>query len=483
MSFCASTEIVDEHSREFCGLFGVYGLESVATTIYQGLFSLQHRGQEGAGIVVANGKKVSSVKGQGLVSEVFAGKDMAGMSGNLGIGHVRYSTTGSTRIQNVQPLVAECVDGIWAVAHNGNLVNAEKLRRMYQEAGSIFQTSTDSEVLIHLLADPMYRTRPKRVARALAELDGAFGFLIMTRNCMMAARDKHGFKPLSIGRLGDAYIVASETCAIDQVGATFVRDVEPGELVIFDDSGMRSVTFAEVANDCDHARCIFEMVYFARPDSCVFGRNVHLARMIYGKRLAQEHPVDADIVISIPDSGNSAALGYSNGSGIPLEYGFIRNHYIGRTFIMPHQDQRSKSVDMKLAVLPEAVKGKRVVVVDDSIVRGTTAKRRVMRLREAGAKEVHMRISCPPLKHPCFYGIDFPTCDELIAGDKDVEEIRKYIGADTLGYLSLEGLFEPFENTKCGFCSACFTGEYPTDISAMGCKEALESSFELDLDL
>jgi len=480
---CAGAVVVDDHPREFCGLFGVYGIESVATTIYQGLFSLQHRGQEGAGIVVSNGKKISSIKGQGLVSEVFAEKDLPGMGGNLGIGHVRYSTTGSTRIQNVQPLVAECVDGIWAVAHNGNLVNAEKLRRMYQEAGSIFQTSTDSEVLIHLLADPMYRARPKRVARALAELDGAFGFLIMTRNCMMAARDKYGFKPLSIGRLGDAYIVASETCAIDQVGATFVRDVEPGELVIFDESGMRSVTFAEVKQNSDHARCIFEMVYFARPDSCVFGQNVHLARRIYGKRLAEEHPVDADIVISIPDSGNSAALGYSNGSGIPLEYGFIRNHYIGRTFIMPQQDVRAKSVDMKLAVLPEAVKGKRVVVVDDSIVRGTTARRRVMRLREAGAKEVHVRISCPPLKHPCFYGIDFPTSDELIAGDKDVEAIRKYIGADSLGYLSLEGLFEPFENSKSGFCSACFNGEYPTDISAMTCKEVLENGFELDLDL
>ncbi len=476
--------VVDERPREFCGLFGVFGMESVATTIYQGLFSLQHRGQEGAGIVIADGEKIGSVKGQGLVSEVFAGKALGELKGHLGIGHVRYSTTGSTRIQNVQPLVAECVDGIWAVAHNGNLVNAGKLRRMYQEAGAIFQTSTDSEVLIHLLADPMYRTRPKRVARALAELDGAFSFLIMTRNCMMAARDKYGFKPLSIGRLDGAYIVASETCALDQVGAEFVRDVEPGELVIFDESGMRSVTFSEVENDCDHARCIFEVVYFARPDSCVFGKNVHMARMDYGRRLAEEYPVDADIVISVPDSGNSAALGYSNGSGIPLDYGFIRNHYIGRTFIMPQQNEREKSVDMKLAVLPDAVKGKRVVVVDDSIVRGTTAKRRVMRLREAGAKEVHVRISCPPLMHPCFYGIDFPTREELIAGDKDVDEVCEYIGADSLGYLSLEGLFLPFENQRCGFCAACFNGEYPTDISSLqGDKHALENNLEFDLDL
>ena len=483
MSFCSGAGVVDEHPREYCGLFGVYGMDSVVSTIYQGLFSLQHRGQEGAGVVVADGEKVRSLKGQGLVNEVFAGKDISVLTGHLGIGHVRYSTTGSTRIQNVQPLVAECVDGIWAVAHNGNLVNAERLRLMYQEAGAIFQTSTDSEVLIHLLADPMFRTRPQRVARALAELDGAFGFLLMTRNCMMAARDPYGFRPLSIGKLGDAYIVASETCALDQVGAEFLRDVHPGELVVFDETGMHSSMFAEVENECEQARCIFEMVYFARPDSCVFGQNVHLARMAYGRKLAEEHPVEADIVISIPDSGNSAALGYSYGSGIPLEYGFIRNHYIGRTFIMPQQDERSRSVDMKLAVLPEAVRGKRVIVVDDSIVRGTTARRRVMRLREAGAKEVHMRISCPPLKHPCFYGIDFPTSEELVAGDMNVDEICKFIGADSLGYLSLEGLFEPFKNSKCGFCSACFSGEYPTDISGISGKHAMENSNELELDL
>ena len=484
MSSCACGGTCGSDSpREFCGVFGVYGVTDVAATIYQGLFSLQHRGQEGAGIVVADGRQVRSIKGQGVVSEVFAGKDVHTLTGHLGIGHVRYSTTGSTRIQNVQPLVAECVDGIWAVAHNGNLVNAEGLRRMYQEAGAIFQTSTDSEVLIHLLADPMYRTRPRRVGRALAELEGAFAFLLMTRNCMMAARDPHGFRPLSIGRLGDGYVVASETCALDQVGATFLRDVEPGELVVFDESGMHSSVFAETEGACKGAGCIFEMVYFARPDSRVFGKNVHLARVAYGKRLAQEHPVDADIVISIPDSGNSAALGYSIGSGIPLDYGFIRNHYIGRTFIMPQQNERSRSVDMKLAVLPEAVKGKRVVVVDDSIVRGTTSKRRVLRLREAGAKEVHMRISCPPLRHPCFYGIDFPTSEELVAHGREVDEICKFIEADSLGYLSLEGLFEPFENQGCGFCSACFTGKYPTDITGISGKHAMENELELKLDL
>jgi len=483
MSVCEFPEsVVDDRPHEYCGVFGVYGLPEAAAAIYKGLFSLQHRGQEGAGIVVADGQKVRSTKGQGLVSEVFSDQDWSGLAGHLGIGHVRYSTTGSTRIQNVQPLVAECVDGIWSVAHNGNLVNAERLRQMYQEAGAIFQTSTDSEVLVHLLADPMYRSRPRRVARALAELQGSFCFLLMTRNCMMAARDPHGFRPLSIGKLGDAYVVASETCALDQVGATFLRDVEPGELLIFDETGMHSSIFNEVADSSEQARCIFEMVYFARPDSRVFGKNVHSVREAYGKRLAEEHPVDADIVIAIPDSGNSAALGYSVGSGLPLEHGFIRNHYVGRTFIMPEQDERAKGVDMKLAVLPEVVRGKRVVVVDDSIVRGTTARRRVIRLREAGAKEVHVRISCPPITNPCFFGIDFPTSEELVAGTMDVESIRKFIEADTLGYLSLEGLFSPFEKAK-GFWAACFDGKYPTDVSGIRGKHALERSSELELNL
>jgi len=468
--------------KEFCGLCGVYGVPDVGATLYQGLFSLQHRGQEGAGIATADGREVYSVRGQGLVNDVFGSQDWSALPGHLGIGHVRYSTTGSTRIQNVQPLVAECVDGIWAVAHNGNLVNAEKLRGMYQEAGAIFQTGTDSEVLIHLLADPMYRTRPRRVARALAELDGAFCFLLMTRNCMLAARDRYGFRPLSVGRLGDGYVVASETCALELVGATFMRDVEPGELLIFDESGMHSTFFAE-GPERKPARCIFEMVYFARPDSKVFGKNVHETRVQYGRQLAKEHPVDADVVISIPDSGNSAALGYSMESKIPLQHGFIRNHYVGRTFIMPSQGDRSRGVDMKLAVLREVVKGKRVIVVDDSVVRGTTARRRVQRLREAGATEVHMRVSCPPIKHPCFYGIDFPTSDELIAGGMDVDEICAYLEADSLGYLSLEGLFVPFESEQ-GFCSACFTGDYPSDISGIsGNKHALESRSELPLNI
>ncbi len=471
-----------DHPKEYCGLCGVYGVPDVGPILYEGLFTLQHRGQEGAGIATADGKDVHSVRGQGLVNEVFGTQDWRALPGHLGIGHVRYSTTGSTRIQNVQPLVAECVDGVWAVAHNGNLVNAGKLRQMYQEAGAIFQTGTDSEVLVHLLADPMYRMRPRRVARALAELDGAFCFLLMTRNCMVAARDRYGFRPLSIGRLGDGYVVASETCALDQVGATFVRDVEPGELVVFDETGMHSSFFAE-GQERKPASCIFEVVYFARPDSVVFGRNVHEVRVEYGKQLAREHPADADIVIAVPDSGNSAALGYSIESGIPLEHGFIRNHYVGRTFIMPQQQDRTRGVDLKLAVLQEVVRGKRVVVVDDSVVRGTTARRRVQRLREAGALEVHMRISCPPIKHPCFYGIDFPTSEELIASDRNVQAICAYLEADSLGYLSLDGLFAPFQGEK-RFCSACFTGKYPTDISGITAdKHALEARRELALNV
>lgn len=453
--------VTDDGPKEKCGIVGVFGVNDPAPLLYRGLFALQHRGQEGAGIVVADGEAVRSVKGLGLLPEAIGRKDWSHLTGHIGIGHVRYSTTGSTRVQNVQPLVVECVDGIWAVAHNGNLVNAGELRHMYQNAGAIFQTSTDSEVLVHLLADPMFRTRPKRVARALRELQGAFCFLIMTKDCLMAARDPHGFRPLSLGRLGTSWVVASETCALIQMGAEYVRDVEPGELVIIDAGGLHSTVFAETVPE-SLAQCIFETVYFARPDSRIFGQNVHMARMQYGQRLAQEHPVEADIVTPIPDSGNCAALGYSRGSGIPLDYGFIRNHYVGRTFIMPDQVDRTAGADMKLAVVAEVVRGKRVVVVDDSIVRGTTAQRRVALLRDAGASEIHVRISCPPIANPCFYGIDFATREELIGSARTVEQIREFIGADSLGYLSVEGLMLPFKKSM-GFCTACFTGNYPVE--------------------
>lgn len=457
--------------RESCGLFGVYGVENAVFCVFRGLFALQHRGQEGAGIVTSDGTNIVSHKGMGLLNEVFSGKELESLGGSLGIGHVRYSTTGSSRINNVQPIVVECVDGLWAVAHNGNLTNADSLRRMYQEAGAIFQTGTDSEVLVHMLADPMFRNRPGRVARALAELRGAFSFLLMTRDSVMAARDPFGFRPLSIGRLEGGWVFASETCALTQVGAIFERDLAPGELVVADRDGLHSATFAERPGRL--AQCVFELVYFARPDSRVFGAGVHETRVRYGELLAEEHPAAADVVIPVPDSGNCAALGFSRRSGIPLDFGFIRNHYVGRTFIMPGTEGRAFSADLKLAVLPGVVKDRRVVVVDDSIVRGTTLRRRVAWLRAAGAREVHVRVSCPPTAHPCFFGIDFPTGAELAASGKSVGDVRAFIGADSLGYLGMKGLFEPFANPE-DFCSACFSGEYPMRIEGMNDKQRLE---------
>lgn len=457
--------------KESCGLFGIYGIPEASLLIYQGLFALQHRGQEGAGIVISDGQRIRSEKGFGLVGDVFAKKFLEELPGNIGIGHVRYSTTGSPRIQNIQPLVAECADGIWAIAHNGNLVNANTLRTMYQESGAIFQTSSDSEVLVHLLADPMYRKRPRRVERALGEMKGAFSFLLMTKDSVMAARDPFGFRPLSIGKLNQGYIFTSETCALPLIGATYVRDVMPGELVTVDASGLHSSFFAEKGEHL--AQCVFEHVYFAHPDSLLYGKNVHMVRSIYGQRLAFEYPVEADIVVPVPDSGNSAALGFSKYSGIPLDFGFIRNHYVGRTFIMPEDQQRKQSVDIKLAVLPEVIRGKRVVAIDDSIVRGNTSSKRISYLRQAGAKEVHFRISCPPIKFPCFYGIDFPTKTELVAASKSLDEIRDLLGVNSLGYISLEGLLSPFENPH-DFCTACFTGKYPIEIKEVQGKKILE---------
>lgn len=466
----------NEKPKHYCGLFGVFGVTDPSKLIYAGLFALQHRGQEGAGMVVSDGEKVRSVKAEGLVGDVFTRDPdcLAKLQGHLGIGHVRYSTTGASRPQNVQPLVAGCVDGIWAIAHNGNLTNAKKLRHGYQEAGAIFQTSTDSEILLHLIADPQFRSRPQRVERALNELRGAFSFLLMTKDTVMAARDRFGFRPLSIGKLGSGYVFASETCALEQVGAEFIRDVEPGEVVTADRHGLRSNFFCEPVKT-GLGQCIFEHVYFARPDSTLFGQSVHDVRMRLGQRLAQEHPAVADIVVPVPDSGAQAALGYSQQSGIPLDYGFIRNHYVGRTFIMPTQGQRTDSADLKLAVVPGVVRGKRVVVVDDSLIRGTTLQRRVQTLREAGAKEVHVRISCPPTRHPCHFGIDFPSRNELLAANRDEQEICAFIGADSLGYLSLDGLLSTVDKAD-NFCVGCFTGHYPAPTGEDHDKLALEAS-------
>ena len=467
-----NNQVSDDQPREHCGLFGVFGAPGAAQLIYTGLFALQHRGQEGAGIATSDGTKVSSTKGEGLLNEVFTVRPPMALPGHLGIGHVRYSTTGSSRPQNVQPIVCECSDGIWALAHNGNLTNAKRTRHIYQEAGAIFQTSTDSEILMHLIADPQYRTRTRRVERALSELEGAFAFLIMTKHSIMATRDRYGFRPLSIGRLGQGYVFASETCALDQVGATFERDVLPGELVVVDEKGIRSSTFCEPVSG-PLGQCIFEHVYFARPDSIVFGQNVHETRLKLGRQLAREHPVAADLVMPVPDSGNEAALGFSQASGIPMDYGFIRNHYIGRTFIMPEMAQRHDSIDLKLAIVPGVVRDQRVVVVDDSIVRGSTCKRRIAALRRAGAKEVHMRVSCPPVRNPCFFGIDFPSSAELIASGHSVPEIRDFIQADSLAFLSLEGLLGAFEHPG-DFCTGCYSGKYPVTITEEHSKRDLE---------
>jgi len=469
-----NNEIHDEKPRENCGLFGVFGVPNAAQVIYTGLFALQHRGQEGAGITTSDGTKVSSTKGEGLLSEVFTVRPPTALPGHLGIGHVRYSTTGSSRPQNVQPIVFECLDGLWALAHNGNLTNARRMRQAYQEAGAIFQTSTDSEILMHLIADPMYRTRNRRVERALSELEGAFSFLIMTPHGVLGARDRYGFRPLSIGRLGQGYVFASETCALDQVGATHERDVLPGELVTVDEKGIRSSTFCEPVSG-PLGQCIFEHVYFARPDSIVFGQNVHETRIKLGRRLALEHPVAADLVMPVPDSGNEAALGFSLASSVPMDYGFIRNHYIGRTFIMPEMAQRHDSIDLKLAIVPGVVRDKRVVVVDDSIVRGSTCRRRINALRKAGAKEVHMRVSCPPVRHPCFFGIDFPSSSELIAAERNLEEIRNYIQADSLAYVSLAGLLSAFEQPG-DFCTGCYSGKYPAPVMEEHHKKDLEKT-------
>ncbi|MFW5798962.1 MAG: amidophosphoribosyltransferase, partial [Planctomycetota bacterium] len=429
----------NDKARHFCGLMGLYGAEDAAVKVYMGLYSLQHRGQESAGIVVSDGKSIQSHKGPGLVGDVFQKGVFDKLPGHLAIGHVRYSTTGSGRIQNIQPLVVELMDGLLAVGHNGNLVNARQLREHFQQRGAIFQTSTDSEIIVHMLSDPEYRRSPSPLAKGLSQLQGAFCFLFLTKDKLIAARDPWGFRPLCLGKLGEAWVVCSETCALDLIRAEYVRDVEPGEIVIIDAHGLHSEHFGH--NDNGHvSQCIFEHVYFARPDSNIFGENVHHVRRLLGRRLAEEHPADADLVIAVPDSGRSAAMGYAEASGLPLERGFVRNHYVGRTFIMPGQESRTAGVDIKLNAIKDVVDGKRLVVVDDSIIRGTTSRGRLELLRRAGAREIHLRISCPPTRHPCFYGIDFQTQRGLIAAGREVDEICRMLELDSLGYLSHDGL-------------------------------------------
>ncbi|MBL5766779.1 amidophosphoribosyltransferase [Heyndrickxia sporothermodurans] len=451
--------------NEECGVFGIWGHPDAAKITYYGLHSLQHRGQEGAGIVVSNGGRLQVLKGEGLVTEVFNEGKIEKLHGKSAIGHVRYATAGGGGIENVQPLLFNSQNGSLALAHNGNIVNANALKHQLEAQGSIFQTSSDTEVLAHLIKRSGYLSLNDQLKNALTMLKGAYAFLLMTETEMMVALDPNGLRPLSIGQIGDAYCVASETCAFDIIGAEFVRDVMPGELIVIDDRGLHSEPFTLSTSS---AICTMEYVYFSRPDSNIHGINVHTARKSMGKQLAMEAQIDADVVTGVPDSSISAAIGYAELAGIPYELGLIKNRYVGRTFIQPSQSLREQGVKMKLAPVRGVVEGKRVIMVDDSIVRGTTSRRIVTMLREAGAKEVHVCISSPPMKNPCFYGIDTSTHEELIASKHSVEEIREIIGADSLTFLSVEGMLKaigrPQDGNQCGQCLACFTGNYPTEI-------------------
>lgn len=450
-----------EHPRHYCGVFGVFGHEAATELTYYGLYALQHRGQESAGIVsaTADGEPFQIHRGMGLVSQVFNENTLAPLKGNRAIGHVRYSTTGSSMLKNAQPLVVDCSRGQVAIAHNGNIVNANVLRDELEAYGSIFQTTVDSEIILHLMAQPKFGDRDNNLLDALRRIHGAYSLVVMGENEIIGVRDPHGFRPLSIGKVDGAYVLSSETCALDLIHAQFIRDVEPGEVVIIDKNGLRS--FKIDPQHTKQAMCVFEYVYFARPDSYLEGRNVSYVRIEMGRQLAREFPAEADVVIPVPDSGNYCALGYAEESGIPYRQAFVRNHYIGRTFLQPTQLIRDFNVRIKLNLIKEEVRGKRVVVVDDSIVRGTTARARVKSLREAGAKEVHVRVSCPPHRFSCHYGIDFPTRKELLANQHTLEEIKTYLGADSLGYLSLHGMIKSTGRDPNAFCTACYTGDYP----------------------
>jgi amidophosphoribosyltransferase len=451
----------DDHFHDECGVFGVFGNEEAAKLTYLGLYALQHRGQESAGIAATDGAQLRVQKGMGLVQELFTPDVVARLPGVAAIGHTRYSTAGDTTLMNAQPLVSDCNKGKLALAHNGNLTNALDLRRSLEHKGSIFQTTSDSEVIVHLVARSKVGNLTGAIADALGQVEGAYSLLILTRDEIFAIRDPRGFRPLALGRLGDAWVVGSETCAFDLIGAEYIRDVEPGEMLRISKSGVESIRFAP---EKQHQYCIFEHVYFARPDSIVFGRPVNPTRERLGRLLAREHPAIADMVVPVPDSGVPAAIGYASESGIPFRMGLIRNHYIGRTFIEPTQAIRDFGVRLKLNPVRRLLEGRRVVLVDDSIVRGTTSRKIVRMMREAGVAEVHMRISCPPTVSPCHYGVDTPTKLELIGARNSIEQIREFIGADSLGYLSLENLRDAVEDTDSKFCTSCYTGVYPTEL-------------------
>jgi amidophosphoribosyltransferase len=453
----------EDKPREECGIAGIYGHTEAANLVYLMLYALQHRGQEGAGIIANDNSGFNAVRGTGLVADVFNEDKLATLIGRTAIGHARYSTTGPSVEKNAQPLMVEYSRGNLALAHNGNLVNAEKIHDSLVQQGSIFQTSADSEVLIHLLSRSEEKEFLDALSKSLLQMKGAYSLLLMNDDSMIAIRDPHGFRPLALGQVGDAYVVASETCAFDLIGATYVRDVEPGEILVINSKGMHSHRFAPKPERL--AQCIFEYIYFSRPDSMVFGHSCWEARRRLGHMLARENKNTADLVIPVPDSGVCTAIGFSQEAKIPFEMALIRNHYIGRTFIEPSQSIRDFGVKLKFNVVKEAVKGKRVVVIDDSLVRGTTARKIVKMIRQAGAKEIHMRLSSPPVKYPCFYGMDFPTRKELIAATHSLEEITKYLRVDSVAYLSHEGMLEAMVENEKEFCCACFNGDYPVDFS------------------
>jgi len=444
--------------KESCGVFGVFGHKDAAKLTYFGLYALQHRGQESTGIVTSTGKSIYEHKGMGLVPEVFNEINLNELSGDRAIGHVRYSTTGSSVAKNAQPFVISHEGKTFAIAHNGNLTNARELREDLEKKGSIFQTTMDSEIIVRLVAHHGKMPLEEALVKTLGKLQGAYSCVLMTKEKLIAFRDPNGFRPLCLGLLDEGYIVASETCALDLIEAKHIRDIDPGEILII---GKDELKFIKPFPERRKSFCIFEYIYFARPDSTIFGRNVYAVRKRLGKKMAQEYPIDADFAMPFPDSGNYAAIGFCQESGIPLEMGVIRNHYVGRTFIEPAQSMRDFEVKVKLNPVKELLNQKRVVIIEDSIVRATTSKMRIKTLREAGAWEIHMVVSCPPLKHPCYYGIDFPTRGELIASQRTVEEIKNFIGLDSLCYLSLPGMLEATGLDQDSFCLACFNGEYP----------------------
>jgi len=463
----------DDRPREFCGIVGIYGSPEAAVWTYLGLYALQHRGQESSGIASSDGQQIHKHLGMGLVADVFNERILKELPGNIAIGHNRYSTTGSSNQQNIGPIVVNQKLGTIGVSHNGNLINAQVLREKLEEEGSIFQTTTDSEVILHLVAKSHRPTLEEKIMEAVQHIRCAFSMVFLSKDKLIAVRDPYGFRPLALGKKGNCFVFASETCAFDLIGATYERDIKCGEMLVVEAEGLKSYQISEPVTP---RHCVFEFVYFSRPDSQIFGEYVDKTRRKLGKNLAEEHPCTADIVISVPDSSNTAALGYAARSEAKFEIGLIRNHYVGRTFIHPKQSLRDMNVRIKFNAVGGVVKDRRLVIVDDSIVRGTTLRGLVKRLRNAGAKEVHVRVSSPPIRHPCFYGMDFPTQEELIASKKTVEEIASFLGVDSLSYLSLEKMLAamPHSNGQ-EYCTACFSGNYPIPVDEIKSKKPHES--------